>query len=191
MTTDPPHVAAAGTLAGGEVLTAVDFGPGWFDPAAAYAVQKSLNAPGLSPPLCSEFYTGWVLRKGLAFLGCPMLAELVVRLRLDKISTAFRWLSHWGEAMANTSAPLLANDTAVLLRWGGGAGGSLNFYMAHGGTNFGWTAGANLDPALGYQPHITSYDYHAPISEAGDYCQPGIGGECKFWESRRRAAPRS
>lgn len=51
--------------------------------------------------------------------------------------------------------------------------------MAHGGTNFGFWAGANVDGEV-YQPHITSYDYDAPVSEAGDYCQPGIGGGCKF-----------
>ena len=30
------------------------------------------------------------------------------------------------------------------------------------------------------QPSITSYDYHAPISEAGDIGQPGIGGPNKY-----------
>lgn len=44
--------------------------------------------------------------------------------------------------------------------------------MAHGGTNFGFWAGANHsgsrpgDP--GYQPTVTSYDYDAPIGEAGE-----------------------
>ena len=32
----------------------------------------------------------------------------------------------------------------------------------------------------GYEACITSYDYDAPISEAGDYGQPGIGGPSKF-----------
>ena len=40
------------------------------------------------------------------------------------------------------------------------------------------TAGANIGP--GYQPHITSYDYDCPISEAGSTRQPGIGGDDKF-----------
>jgi len=31
-----------------------------------------------------------------------------------------------------------------------------------------------------YQACITSYDYDAPISEAGNYGQPGIGGPNKF-----------
>ena len=43
---------------------------------------------------------------------------------------------------------------------------------------YGLTAGANLGPA--YQPHITSYDYDGPISEAGSTGQPGIGGDSKF-----------
>src|SRR5699024_8633284 len=44
-------------------------------------------------------------------------------------------------------------------------GMSVNFYMAHGGTNFGLRAGANQDGAL--QPTTTSYDYDAPIAENG------------------------
>lgn len=42
--------------------------------------------------------------------------------------------------------------------------------MAHGGTNFGFTAGANfdLDGKGTFQPDITSYDYDAPINEAGN-----------------------
>ncbi len=38
--------------------------------------------------------------------------------------------------------------------------------MIHGGTHFNFTAGANLGSV--YQPVPTSYDYDAPISEAGD-----------------------
>ena len=39
--------------------------------------------------------------------------------------------------------------------------------MAHGGTNFGFTSGANYNDEHDIQPDITSYDYDAPISEAG------------------------
>tara|TARA_R110000751_G_scaffold34864_2_gene86207 strand:- start:283 stop:1224 length:942 start_codon:yes stop_codon:yes gene_type:complete len=39
--------------------------------------------------------------------------------------------------------------------------------MAHGGTNFGFTSGANYNEEHDIQPDITSYDYDAPISEAG------------------------
>jgi len=40
-------------------------------------------------------------------------------------------------------------------------------YVAYGGTNFGLTAGANGFPYKDYMPHITSYDYDAPITENG------------------------
>ena len=34
---------------------AVDFGAGWWAPKSAFGQQKALNAPGKSPPFCSEF----------------------------------------------------------------------------------------------------------------------------------------
>ncbi len=49
---------------------------------------------------------------------------------------------------------------------------SFNFYMFHGGTNFGFTNGANCEDGentgCDYAPIVTSYDYTAPLSEAGD-----------------------
>ena len=39
--------------------------------------------------------------------------------------------------------------------------------MVHGGTNFGFTSGANYSERHAIQPDITSYDYDVPISEAG------------------------
>ena len=44
---------------------------------------------------------------------------------------------------------------------------SFSMYMFHGGTNFGFTNGANHTIAE-YQPTITSYDYGAFLTEAGD-----------------------
>lgn len=48
------------------------------------------------------------------------------------------------------------------------AGASVNFYMFFGGTNFGFTAGANYDGPGKYKADITSYDYDAPMDETGD-----------------------
>lgn len=39
------------------------------------------------------------------------------------------------------------------------AGASVNFYMFFGGTNFGFTAGANDLGLGGYNADVTSYDY--------------------------------
>lgn len=47
-------------------------------------------------------------------------------------------------------------------------GASVNFYMFFGGTNFGFTAGANNGGPGQFQPDITSYDYDAPMTESGD-----------------------
>lgn len=44
---------------------------------------------------------------------------------------------------------------------------SFNLYMFHGGTNFGFSAGANFYER--YCPTTTSYDYGAPLNEYGGY----------------------
>lgn len=46
---------------------------------------------------------------------------------------------------------------------------SFSMYMAHGGTSFGLTAGADSanNQTFDYKPDITSYDYDAPINEQG------------------------
>lgn len=46
------------------------------------------------------------------------------------------------------------------------AGASVNFYMFHGGTNFGFYNGANYFNR--YEPTVTSYDYNALLNEAGE-----------------------
>lgn len=56
-------------------------------------------------------------------------------------------------------------DTAAELDILLGAGASVNLYMFHGGTNRGFTNGAN-DKGK-YLPITTSYDYDAPLSEHG------------------------
>jgi beta-galactosidase len=71
------------------------------------------------------------------------------------------WFDSWGEHHHTTPAAASAEDLDVLLS----AGGSVNIYMFHGGTNFGFTNGAN-DKGV-YRPIATSYDYDAPLDEAG------------------------
>ncbi|KAM4628311.1 beta-galactosidase-1-like protein 2 isoform 2-T2 [Polymixia lowei] len=46
---------------------------------------------------------------------------------------------------------------------------SVNLYMFHGGTNFGFMNGAFSIGTPAPKPMVTSYDYDAPLSEAGDY----------------------
>ncbi|KAK9816677.1 hypothetical protein WJX72_003581 [[Myrmecia] bisecta] len=88
------------------------------------------------------------------------------------------WLTHWGEKMANTSAEALISTFKEILAFGNNSG-SVDFYMAHGGTSWGFQSGGGMSGST-YRPQLTSYDYDAPISEAGDVGQPGIGGPNKF-----------
>ena len=61
------------------------------------------------------------------------------------------WLSHWGEVMANTSASFVLKTLNDILSYQNGTG-SVNFYMAHGGSNFGYWAGA-CAPGTGPHKH--------------------------------------
>ncbi|WP_281310357.1 beta-galactosidase [Flavobacterium flavigenum] len=73
------------------------------------------------------------------------------------------WLDHWAEPFIKIGSEEIASQTKKYLD----AGVSFNYYMVHGGTNFGFTSGANYNEEKDIQPDITSYDYDAPISEAG------------------------
>ncbi|KAF5805359.1 putative beta-galactosidase [Helianthus annuus] len=52
-----------GTIRGDTVFSAVDFSTGE-DPWPIFKMQKAFNAPGKSPPLSAEFYTGWLTHWG-------------------------------------------------------------------------------------------------------------------------------
>ena len=73
------------------------------------------------------------------------------------------WFDHWYEDHHVRSTEDIVKDTRELFE----CGASFNYYMFHGGTNFGFTNGAN-HTGTQYQPTITSYDYCAPLSECGD-----------------------
>ena len=73
------------------------------------------------------------------------------------------WLDHWAEPFPKVSYKSTAKQTQKYLD----GGVSFNYYMVHGGTNFGFTSGANYDGKHDIQPDLTTYDYDAPISEAG------------------------
>ncbi len=73
------------------------------------------------------------------------------------------WLTHWGEKWARPDTNDLKKEIEFLLK----NKKSFNLYVIHGGTNFGFTAGANAFSPTQYQPDITSYDYDAPVNEQG------------------------
>lgn len=73
------------------------------------------------------------------------------------------WFDHWGEEHHTRGSDSVAGEIKDFLD----IDASFNFYMFHGGTNFGFTAGANCYEE--YQPTVTSYDYCALLTEWGDY----------------------
>jgi beta-galactosidase len=81
------------------------------------------------------------------------------------------WFDDWGGGHHVTPVDQAARHLDELLKHGA----SVNIYMLHGGTNFGLTSGAN-DKGT-YQPIITSYDYDAPLDEAGN-------PTAKYWAFR-------
>jgi len=77
------------------------------------------------------------------------------------------WFDHWGEAHHTRETEDVAKVLDDIITNTGTEKGSVNMYMFHGGTNFGFWNGANKRGSE-YQPTVTSYDYHAPLNEAGD-----------------------
>lgn len=72
------------------------------------------------------------------------------------------WLTHWGEQWQRPDIGPVLKQLQTLLD----NHRSFNLYLVHGGTNFGFWAGANSG-GKGYEPDVTSYDYDAPVNEQG------------------------
>jgi len=70
------------------------------------------------------------------------------------------WFDHWGERKHRKDTGTIVRDLTAFLQ----KGFSYNIYVIHGGTSFGFAAGANVP---GYQPDITEYEYDCPIGPAG------------------------
>lgn len=73
------------------------------------------------------------------------------------------WLDHWGMKHQVTSIDAITKSLDELLN----IGANVNMYMFEGGTSFGFWNGAN-GGGNKFNPQPTSYDYDAPLSEAGD-----------------------
>ena len=73
------------------------------------------------------------------------------------------WLTHWKEQGQHPDTAGILHEVNYLLSHHR----SFNLYVVHGGTNFGFTAGANAFSSTQFQPDVTSYDYDAPIDEQG------------------------
>lgn len=75
------------------------------------------------------------------------------------------WFDQWGGKHARTDAKQQGDELEWMLK----KGYSVNVYLVHGGTSFGFMNGANFqgNPSDHYAPQTTSYDYDAALDEAG------------------------
>ena len=72
------------------------------------------------------------------------------------------WFNRWKEPIIKRDAQELAEAVREVL-----IQGSINLYMFHGGTNFGFMNGCSARGVIDL-PQITSYDYGAPLDEQGN-----------------------
>ncbi|HYO23906.1 MAG TPA: beta-galactosidase [Lacipirellulaceae bacterium] len=79
------------------------------------------------------------------------------------------WFDTWGAPHHTGNADRYLSDLEYMLK----NKASFSIYMAHGGTTFGFGTGADRP----FKPDTSSYDYDAPISEAGWPTD-------KFWKTR-------
>ena len=82
------------------------------------------------------------------------------------------WFDHTHNRYPLTKFHQQASD--ILFR----VNGSLNYYVFIGGTNFGFMNGALGSDQSGWSRVVTSYDYDAPLTEAGNYTP-------KYYETRK------
>lgn len=74
------------------------------------------------------------------------------------------WFDWWGAPHHTVPAEKYAPSLDAVLA----AGISINMYMFHGGTTRAFMNGANYNNESPYEPQTSSYDYDAPLDEAGN-----------------------
>ncbi|KAJ4848084.1 Beta-galactosidase 17 [Turnera subulata] len=85
-----------GTIRGDAVFSAVDFTTG-DDPWPIFRLQKEFNAPGKSPPLSAEFYTGWLTHWGekIASTDADFTTSALAKI-LSRNGSAVLYMAHGG-----------------------------------------------------------------------------------------------
>lgn len=83
------------------------------------------------------------------------------------------WFDWWGTKHHTVPIQEYADRLENVLK----SGISINMYMFHGGTTRGFMNGANFKDDTPFEPQISSYDYDAPLDEAGNATE-------KFWAFR-------
>ncbi|XP_072473950.1 beta-galactosidase-1-like protein isoform X3 [Notamacropus eugenii] len=160
-TTDGPQGLSCGTLQG--LYSTVDFGPA-DNMTEIFAMQRKYEPHG---PLVRGAGKGsqktMPMREGFDWFPFPFSLIFSLHLNLQVNSEYYTgWLDYWGGSHSTKDVKSVTSALQDILE----LGANVNMYMFHGGTNFGYWNGADWKKV--YLPVTTSYDYDAPISEAGD-----------------------
>ncbi|KAH9491665.1 Beta-galactosidase-1-like protein 2 [Bulinus truncatus] len=142
-------------------------------------LMKSLNVKELLVTSDHKFGERYVLNSKIDFSHYALLTDNLKNFKdssyniIKKLNKHFPymvmelwtgWFDYWGQRKHSISPPKVLEETLNLIL---AVGGSFNLYMFIGGTNFGFTSGAN-NFSGNYKPLVTSYDYDAILTESGD-----------------------
>ena len=128
------------------------FGPFYTSDGAGEHFLKGVVLPGVAVGLDPGLNDGHWALANKCNPGVPVFSS----------ETYPGWLRHWGEGNW-APTPGVVNH----VRWFMDKGRSFSLFVFHGGTNFGFSAGANNGGPGKYQPDLTSYDYGSPVDEQG------------------------
>uniref|UniRef100_A0A8C8DAQ4 Beta-galactosidase n=1 Tax=Oncorhynchus tshawytscha TaxID=74940 RepID=A0A8C8DAQ4_ONCTS len=97
------------------------------------------------------------------------IVEPLAHLTPQKPKMVMEYWSGWFDLWGDLHHVFAAEDMVAIVTEILKQDASINLYMFHGGTNFGFMNGAFAIATPMPKPMVTSYDYDAPLSEAGDY----------------------
>ena len=130
-----------------------------FNKSLLYTVDPS---KALANGMIDDVYAGVNFGTGRAEPALEALAKLRPGQPLFATEYWPGWFDLWGHPHETRPVEPQLKDLDYILSHQG----SVNIYMVHGGTSFGQMAGASQSTGA-YRGNVTSYDYDAPIDEAG------------------------
>lgn len=172
-----PRIAESLSTRGGPVLAVQienEYGAYGEDPAHLEHLVAAVRRNGVDVPLFTCDQPGDLARGSIPGIPCGVnfgsrVEQGLAALRAHRPEGPLfcaefwnGWFDRWGTVHRTREPAGAAADLDAMLA----AGASVNLYMFHGGTNYGFTSGANDKHT--YRPTVTSYDYDAPLDEAGD-----------------------
>ena len=129
------------------------------------AVLYTADGPGLWGGSLPELPEAIDVGPGYVQSGFQKLLKFRPHSRLMYVAEYYPgWFDSWGKPH-HEGTPVA--EQLKDLRWVLSHGYSVSLYMFHGGTDWGFLNGANAKGNT-YSPQTTSYDYSAPLNEAGD-----------------------